>query len=95
MPSGESGRRLLGICCLVDWVVAAGEAGMPEAGPCDKTSEAITDIDRNLPCLDWSKRQSYHLDQSQLGKSMLTAINFDQYRSWLHLFCHTYECGYM
>ena len=31
VPAGAVGRRLLGICRLVDWVVARGEAGMGDA----------------------------------------------------------------
>ena len=31
VPAGSVGRRLLGICRLVDWVVARGEAGMGDA----------------------------------------------------------------
>ena len=31
VPAGESGRRLFGICRLVDWIVARGEQGMGDA----------------------------------------------------------------
>ena len=31
VPAGESGRRLFGVCRLVDWIVARGERGMAEA----------------------------------------------------------------
>ena len=31
VPAGSVGRRLLGICRLVDWVVARGEAGLGDA----------------------------------------------------------------